>query len=256
MVKTYTYGLILGLAILIVASVAGYQLQHKEVKYTDEEEKQYQLEVVDATPVSPGLLGERARIHSRLYTRYKQIRGGSTISAFVTQLEGKSKIIETMVHVPLLVGDDEPRTPEDYFGELSQESDAVIRGTVTSKVSQITEDEAFIFTDYDVLITEVLKNNLADPLGTGATVTVTRPGGKVLLDGIIVKATDQAFSPLPVNKNEVLLFLKFISETGTYQTARPYGSFEIDDSTIKPLTRAPFPPGVLQSGDSFLKTLR
>src|SRR5205085_8641379 len=101
----------------------------------------------------------------------------------------------------------------------------------------------------------ILKNNVTAPFDQGAVITVTHPGGKVLLDGIIVKAIDEAFLPLPVNQ-DVVLFLKFIPETRAYELTNDTGSFELDGSTLQPLTKDHFPPGVLQNGIRFLQTVR
>jgi hypothetical protein len=167
----------------------------------------------------------------------------------------ESKVLGIRLHVGLgEVG--KPETAESYFGKLAERSDAVVRGRVTRKVSHLTEDDAFLFTDYDFVVTEVLKNNVMVPLYTGATITVTRPGGKILLDGVIVKATDDCFAPLPVGNHNLVLFLKFVPETGAYQATGDTGTFEVDGETLRPLTEVPFPPGVLRDGDSFLRTTR
>jgi hypothetical protein len=143
--------------------------------------------------------------------------------------------------------------PDQYLGELARSSDAIVRGRVTNKVSQLTQDDAFIFTDYDVVITEVLKDNAAAHLG--AAITVTYPGGKVLLDGVIVKCRDHYFEPLPLNR-EVVLFLQSVKETGAYKPTRYFGSFELDRVTLRALTEKELPPGVLPGGESFLQTVR
>jgi hypothetical protein len=88
------------------------------------------------------------------------------------------------------------------------------------------------------------------------TIIVTRPGGKVLLNGVIVKALDMRFEPLPINTYEVVLFLQYIPETGAYKTTQDTGSFELDGLLLRPLTKSNFPPGVLQNKDSFLQTVR
>lgn len=105
------------------------------------------------------------------------------------------------------------------------------------------------------MFTEVLKNNVSDPIDVSETILVTRPGGKVVLDGVIVKGSDDCFAPLSV-KQEVVLFLQFVRESGAYQPTRYSGSFEIDGSQLKPLTKTDFPPGVIRDADSFLRAAR
>jgi len=151
----------------------------------------------------------------------------------------------------------EPEAPETFFGELARASDAVIRGRVTKKTSQVTEDDAFLFTDHDVEVAEVLKDNAAAPLAPGATITVTWPGGKVLLDGVIVTAIDQNLLPLPTNGHDIVLFMKFLPQTGAYYNAPGNAAYEIDGTSVQPLTPRSFlPPGVIQDRDSFLGAIR
>ena len=253
MSKAFVIGLITGLALLIVAGVGGARLQQR-LQQTEAEEKQYRADLVDATPVKLGVLTEKQRIHSKLYTHYQQMRNGETISDLIAN--AKSKNLGIVFNVGLSELLTEPETPEKYFGEIAVESDAVIRGRVTNKVSQASEDGAFVFTDYDVVVTQLMKKNATSPINVGATITVTHPGGKILVDGIILDVKDESFARLPVNKNEVVLFLKTIPETGAYRLTRHTGSFELDSKTIRPLTGVQFPPGVLRDVDSFLRTIQ
>jgi hypothetical protein len=257
MSKPFVSGFIVGAALLIVAGVGASRLQRRDATRmdADAEEKEYQAEIVDATPVQFGALSEKQRVHSKLYSHYRERRGGKTISGLVAQAKGKSRIVSTIAFVGMQEVLTEPETPENYFGALVDISDAVVHGRVTKKAAQITEDDSFVFTDYDVIVTEVFKNNATAPINKNMTITITRPGGKVLLDGIIIKALDRGFEPLPIN-NDVILFLRYIPETGAYKATRDTGSFELDGSILRPLTKSSFPPGVLRSKDSFLKTVR
>jgi hypothetical protein len=254
--KSFLVGFIAGLVLIAVAGAGASKLQNKTLSSRDKaaEEEQFRTEAIDATPVQLGVLTSQQRFHSKLYAHYLQLRT-KTISDLVTQFKGKHRVVGTVVEVPLMEVVTQPKTPESYFGKLADQSDAVIRGKVISKTSQVTEDGGFIFTDYDVSVSEVVKNNSIAPFGGGATITVTHPGGKVLIDGIIIKAEDQAALPLPDN-HEVVLFLKYIAQTGAYQLTNAIGSFEIDDLKLRPLTGIQLPPGVLQDSQSFLRTVR
>ena len=254
MSKAFISGLAIGLALLIVVGVGASKLRQKNAKQEKDraELAEYRADLSDATPVEVGVLSARQRIHSDLYTHYKKQNGDKTIGEFLDSAKSSTKIVKLdfLVGLSLLMEADKP---ERFFGELSTSSDAIIRGRVTKKVSQITQDDAFVFTDYDVVITEVLKDNAAAPLG--AAIEVTYPGGKVLLDGVIVKARDHYFEPLPLNR-EVVLFLQSVKETGAYKPTGYSGSFELDGVRLKALTEKELPPGVLRGGESFLQTVR
>jgi hypothetical protein len=255
MYKSFAFGCIVGIAFLLVGGVAGFQspkASQNSLQAKERERALFKAEVVDATPVQLNALTEQQQKHSKLYSVLKE-RSRRKISELITSGDGKVLGIEH--DIGLGPGLRNPETPKDYFGKLTNESDVVIRGKVNKKVSQVTEDDAFIFTDYDVVVTEVLKNNAISPLEVGVDMTVTRLGGKILVDGIIVSFKDQRFLPLPLNQ-DVVLFLKYIPETGTYQTTQDNGSFQLDGEVLRPLTGIQFPPGVLENSTSFLQTLR
>jgi len=251
MSKTFIVGLVTGLALLLGIAVGASRL-----KQADSEEKAFQTELPDATPVSFGVLTEKQRVHSKLYSYYRELRGTmDSISELAAHNKGKCRTVQTQVFTPL--GPlPKPDNPEHYFGQLARESDAIVRGKATRKSSQITEDDTFIFTDYDLQVSEVLKDNPTAPLSQGITITVTRPGGKVLIDGMIAKANDDSYAPLPLNGNEVLLFLKFIPESGAYRATRPTATFELDGSSVRPLTLNNMPPGTVPDVASPLRTAR
>jgi hypothetical protein len=258
MTKAFLFSFLMSVVLLISISGHGFQSRQKNAEQSGnkEELELFIKEIVDATPIQLGVLTEQQRKHSKLYTHYKEIRRHmpqyGKISDFFLHPQGK--VMGTHHNVglgPVL----DPDTPENYFGRLSDESDAIIRGKAIKKTSQITEDDSFIFTDYIFFVTEVIKNNPVSPIQTGAKVTVTRPGGKVVFNGIIVTAINEAYKFLPLNR-ELVLFLKYVPEIGAYQATNYTGAFEVDKVTLKPLTGGQFPPNVLQSSDAFMQTVR
>ena len=255
MSKSFIWGLIIGTALLIVVGVGASRLQDKNAKLKEADEKQFQAKLADATPVELGILTEKQKLHSKLFAGYQQRRGDATISELATRAKGKGRLLQIIAFVGLEHITNEPETPEKYFGDLTQASDAVIRGSVIKKTSQVTEDDGFIFTDYDVLIKEIIKNNVTAPIDKSTTITITRPGGSILIEDLVVEAIDRASEPLP-NNHDVILFLQFIPESGAYKSTQDTGSFEIDGLTLRPLTQSHFPLGVLQNMDSFMQTLR
>ncbi|HWW74001.1 MAG TPA: hypothetical protein VNZ44_01320 [Pyrinomonadaceae bacterium] len=203
---------ILTLAGLVAAQVmTGRKVEKRTV--TQAELRQQQEE--DATPVQAGVMTERQRVHSRLYGGRqglgKSLREQSEESARAGQ--GGDVNVTTTPGTPVFsLTPGEKRAPlEEAVGG----SDAVVVATVRAKESQLTEDEKYVFTDYEVTVKEVLKDNAASHLSASDVLTVTRPGGKVLLGGHLITVVDEGVKPLTVG-DEYLLFLKFIPETGTY----------------------------------------
>jgi hypothetical protein len=275
MKRAIVVSLLAGLALFLVASYGASRLRVKarsKQAPSDarkaQQEREYQEQLKDATPVQVGVMTDQQRIHSKLYASYKTKRGHlRTISGLAEAAKASgSKFARDVATIPdVVLNPNTPReTAEDYFADFARDSDLVVRGVVTHKISQITEDDEYIFTDYRVSVIGVIKNNPASPVSVSAAITVTRPCGKVLLDGVIVSAEDEAFQPLPTDGQEVFLFLRYIPESGTYTEARDNegslgkGSFRLGGSVVQPLTRLDFPLGVFVSSNpqSFIQTIQ
>jgi hypothetical protein len=96
-----------------------------------------------------------------------------------------------------------------------------------------------VFTDYEVQVSEVLKNNLAVPVESGGVVTVTKSGGSVVIDNILVTTLDEAVLPLPRDGHEVLLFLAYVPATDSYESVSGFSSFVLSGQELKPLCARP-----------------
>lgn len=257
MSKSFIWGFIVGVALLIVAGVGASRLQDKNAVVKERNEKQYRTEIVDATPVQPGALTEKQRFHSQLFNGYGMPGSGKTISEWMAEYRGQRIVLVRMIAGRTFLASDKLPTPEEYFGRLAKDSDAIIRGRVTSKVSQITEDDLFLFTDYDVMVSEVLKDNLSNPVNTDTPIPVTGSGGKVVIGDVILKASVNGDALLPVNAQDVLLFLKFVPETGAYKLTQPNAAFELNGISVRPLAGLlPIPSDIFRNETSFLKTVK
>lgn len=256
MSKAFILGLVVGITLIIVGGVAGFYSPQQSTKSEEirREQELFKIEVVDATPIQLGILTPQQKIHSNLYSHYRQLRDMATEYKNISDLftNPKGKVMETVITVGLEWGDE---TPNQYFNRLLNQSDAIIRGQAIEKVSQITEDDSFIFTDYKIVLTEIIKNNSQSNLEIRADITVTRPGGKILINDTVIKAVDEKFQPLPTNR-ELLLFLKFIPETQTYQTVVAEGAFEIEHENLTPLTKGFIPEEITLKKDLFLQIIK
>jgi hypothetical protein len=169
----------------------------------------------EATPIQEGVMTQKQREHSKLY---KQYSGRRNISELVTK-EVDFKIVVKSEPQPA------------FMQDLACEADAVIIGAIQSKSSQLTEDKNFIFTDYDLVVEEVLKDNFSSPINPGATITVTRPGGAIKLKSKIVRATDESFKPFAID-GHYLLFLRYLPASNSYQAVNSAGGFRIENGKV------------------------
>ena len=245
MSKSLFLGFVAG---IIVFTIIGVGAQQKT------SEKQYQAEVSDATPVQLGSLTQKQQVHSRLFNGAGQRLSGKTISEWLTAYRGQRVVIETNILGRTFLMSEKPQTPEGYFSELAKESDAIVRGRVIHKASQITEDDSFLFTDYDIAVSEILRNSYT--ISPGAAITVTSLGGKIVVDDVILKAGSNGYATLKVGQ-EVLLFLTYLPETGAYKLTRSNAVFELNGIFVRPLAGLlPLSPDVFKDETSFLNTVK
>lgn len=252
MSKGFVIGFLVGLSLLGIIGVGASPGKQKDL-----EQQKYQAEILDATSAQLGVMTEKQRFHSRLHNGLVTSVGGMTISQLIQSNRGQKIILGRYVDGRMWLASDKLEAPEDYFGSFAQESDAIIRGRAVNKTSQITEDDTFLFSDYDVVVVDVFKNSTHTLLNAGTTITVTSPGGKIVLDDVIVKAGGNGEAAFPVNAQEVLLFLKYIPETEAFKLTRYNGGFELNGKFVRPLAGIfPIAPSFFANQHSFLKTIK
>ncbi len=189
----------------------------------------------DATPVQEGRMTEKERAHSKLYKEYKP---DGNLRALA---ESSADDVEVVNGIPqkAFSSSSPPFNLQDFLREMARESDAVVIGVVHKKTSFLTEDENFVFSDYELNVEDILKNNSAHPIKV-KSITVTRPGGAVVLGRRTVRATDESLEPLD-RGNRYLLFLEFIPSTGAYKAFNSKGSFQLDGNKTVKLTHEDLP---------------
>jgi hypothetical protein len=191
-----------------------------------------------ATPIQVGVMTKGQKEHSKLYERYKP---GRKLDVFPAPGESSADDEQGVyIEPPLeITSPDAPELSfEDFLTDLTCAADAVVTVVVKDRASQLTENKEFIFTDYTAVVEEVFRGTSLTP---NTTITVTRPGGKVQIDGHIVGAVDSSFKVLEPGKH-YLLFLQNVPATGAYQSVRK-GSFLLEDSDLISLTDQ-FIPGI------------
>lgn len=199
------------------------------------------ISVIDqerADSVRKGVKTEKQKKHGTLIVNNR----GENLYDLARQrpaIEGDSDIdIVSLPGMPELSPTGQPNLADQTLGNLTAEADAIVIGVVASKESQLTESETFIFTDYEMAIREVLKDNGAAPINPSDKITVVRPGGVVEIEGRVVRAVDRTVKPLQIGE-QYLLFLKYIPTTGSYLASSGAGSFKIENDKVTTLTDDP-----------------
>ncbi len=194
----------------------------------------------EATVVFKGQVTEKERKYSKVYEKeYDSVQGEKLSRMRGTQLT----ILE-----PSVPGSpyEAPLTAERLLNRLACNADLVIVGSVTGKAAHLTENESFVYTEYNLTVDEIIKNNEIAPVETKKEIEVVRPGGVIKLENRVIKVTDKSFAPLNTN-NKYLLFLKFVPDTGGYRAFNTAGDFQIVEKGFNKITGKAL-PDEMQSG--------
>jgi hypothetical protein len=184
-----------------------------------------------ATAVRDGQMTSKQQEHSKLYKEYSL--GQKRIP---DELASEESGITIKVNTPLVFLERDPDNSQKLLPQLACDADAIVVGIIQDKSSQLTDSKDFVFTDYEMIIGDVLKDNTASPISPQSTITITRPGGIIQINGKTVNAIDTSFLPLETGKR-YLFFLHFISSTGAYNAVNALSSFRITDAKINKLTQ-------------------
>lgn len=227
-------------ATLVLTSLGGlsYNRRPQETVMTDKGE---------ATLIQEGVLTGRQRKHSKLFKGY----GIATGSKKITGLMGERGDVEVEKARPTM-SIPRPLDIPKYLRYMTCQADLIAVGTVKSKNSQLIEEGTFVFTDYDVDVEEVLKNNTSAPVQPGSSTSVTWPGGAIKQNnGRVARALDRS-SGLLKTGGRFLLYLKFDPVTGDYYFLNAPlidSAYELKGGKITQVSEQPLPFGRLGVGD-------
>lgn len=122
-----------------------------------------------------------------------------------------------------------------HLAGYSMASDLVIVGKAGAARSHLYADQSFIYSDWEMTVQQIIKNNAKAPVEVGQTITVTRPGGIMHVDGRLVAALCPNFITFGTG-HEYLLYLNYISKTGAYSSSGGMRTFEfMPDNTTRRL---------------------
>lgn len=209
----------------------------------------------EATAIQEGVMPPKQKQHSKMFKGYKSVTGGKKLRDLSAET-GYVEAIYDLGELPIIRTFDRGKV----LGKLGCQADAVVIATFRSKSSQLVEDGTFTFTDYQLNVEEILKNNPTASVQLNSDITVTRPGGVVLLNGRTIRAIDLRRGLL-LPKERYLLFLKYLPETNSYRSFSDSlieDSFRLRGDKVVQLTRKRLPLGEDAALDSatFLAELR
>ncbi len=144
---------------------------------TDKNSQANTARLEEATPVQEGVKTDRQRVHGSIFSERYEYRKEQKLR----EIGWKGKDIQVMTGIgdKIISSSAPPFNLEEFIRDMTCDSDAILVGQVKSKVSQLTENEEFTFTDYEVTVEDVIKNNASSPTNAQSNITVTRPGGMI-----------------------------------------------------------------------------
>jgi hypothetical protein len=224
MSRAFTLGVVIGgLALLIAGSVGATRL--RPVRVQSEANAQLDAEREQATRVGTVALDN---VHRReLFEGYEVFAGGKTLAELAA--ETTNGYVRLVVHKGLSVAPpmNSQVSRRNLLADEAENADLVVQGTVIRQASHITAGGSFLFTDYAVQVTNVLKETPLTPVSPGETINTTRPGGRVLLEDILVIVIDEN-EPALTTGGDFVLFLKYVPEAQTYMASSTRGTFAFD----------------------------
>lgn len=114
------------------------------------------------------------------------------------------------------------------------QSDAVVIGEVSDAKARVTEDKSTVYSEFDVNVVEVLKNDSQAPLSPGRSVIVERPGGRVQYPSGHISRFSLTGWGMPRLSGRYVLFLTRNSEDPSYHLVTGY---ELRGGRVSPLDR-------------------
>jgi hypothetical protein len=243
MTTNKTLVIILLLFVVTLGAVTGlHALDNRDSKRQMNTKKEEPTVLGDAEPSA------RQKEHGKLFKH-----AGRKLQDIASSQPGDVEVIEEEGYVIQM-----PKTSRvPTFMSALCNADAVVVGILKSKSSQLTEQGNFIFTDYEVIVDELIKNNLNSPIEVGSTIITTRDGGAIRINDRVLRAKRADFDP-PVVGNRYLLFLRFIPKTSSY-LMYGNGSFELQGDkmlALGPQARQELKQRATQDPLIFLNELR
>lgn len=199
------------------------------------------------TVVQRGQITDEQRVYSKEYDKMypdrRKIKLGE-VRKEIKDLGIGLRVVGDIIEIP----EAPVITLSELLKSLTCKSDAVVVGYPTTKTARLSEDETFIYTEYQFSVEEVIKNNSSSLIAVKNDIQITRPGGVIKLDNRKITAIDELYEPLQVKK-KYLLFLKSVPGTQGYMPADSEGDLLLEDKSFRKLSKDRA-PDELRKGDN------
>jgi hypothetical protein len=182
------------------------------------------LQVKDMEASSP----EVRQIESRHYGQYAYLPTVSVLSSRPDN-QSKKEIITAFAQEEHRHIGGASVDPNAWLQELAGNSSAIVIGRPYNRISSLTSEQTFVFSDYEFRVEKVLKDS-GNLIAASPQVVVTRPGGVVDYGDKTFRAIDPEFQLFHLGER-YLLFLTRLPDSGTYKVGAS-GAFLLKGGTV------------------------
>ena len=152
-------------------------------------------------------VGESSRFDSPVTVNHPDLLAQAT--------GGRDAGFLVMDEVGLFQASEPPAEPPGVT--LAKGSDLIVRGTVAGRQSFLNTSKTVVFTEHDIVVAEILKNDPASPVSVGSHVFFARKGGSIRIGNNIISC-EYASMRLLEKGEDILLFLRPVrSAPGAYE---------------------------------------
>jgi hypothetical protein len=199
------------------------------------------------TSITLGVKTEKQKKHSKLYEEQALLLQPSLIN------KEDVTIYVTVFPGPILT-EDNLKNKYDILQKVSCKTDVIVRGKIKDKGSQLTENQSFVFTDYDIEIEDVIKNSSPMDLVKTKGLTLTAKGGSIKLDNRVFKVIVERSVPLRVGK-DYIFFLKYLPDSQSFSLTTEQSMFEVTSNAQNVIVEKKVDKNVSEDLEPFLNLL-
>lgn len=201
----------------------------------------------EPTIVISGQRTKKEKEYSKVYPKLERKLTGA--AEFAPKRGLKEEMLQTLGQPMFMDLGGKPKTGAEFLGDLVCKSSAIVLGYRNGRTAHLTEDESWVYTEYDFVVKDVLKDNPVSPIDNGGTIQVTRSGGLISYSDQVIRVRGPFTVQLKKNKI-YLLFLHYVPGANGYSAADFQGDFVQTGNRFAPLSNYGVPRGVNELLDS------
>jgi hypothetical protein len=166
---------------------------------------------------------DRLAQHAILFDSYARLPKSLPVEARQPNAQGIVDL--SVITINDYMYQDPMPTPAQDLAALLRRTDAVLLGTATRRYSALNPRRTYLYSDWVISVTRILKNASTIAVHPEDEISTTRPCGETVIDGRRVIAKDRTFQDFELDRSYVF-FLSARPDSKSFQ-ALPDATFDI-----------------------------